>query len=988
MKKKTRSKSRNNFPALFFFAIFMCIVGASINSYLFYNNFFRALTKLNEKPIATITFKYKTAQRKFLERVVWDRLRQGSPVYNGDTIHTANLSEATVWFSDGNVMELAENTMAQVFLTEDKSLTAELLDGYATVDASESSGGMTLSSNGVRVSLETGSSLSASSDAGESGNENGFSLQVIKGNASIKTEGNEALNVTEGEAVELSSVDGDFSSQKPKTPLLVVNEPLQNSKVLYHEKGSVKVPFRFYARDIPENASDAVLFMAGDKNFSDIKEEINIKLLRTAGSDEDVFSALSDVELENGTYYWRISLMENGSPLYSTQTGRIQVIQSPKPNLVAPVQGYSYSFRNRLPSVRLIWTESPFATSYNLEIADNPGMQNPVLVQRSSLTSSIVSTLGEGKYWWRVTPFYTINKKGLASPSETGSFLIEKKGTLEKPILFTPVNNGILNVEQNAKEIAFSWKQENEASKYILTIADNPELKNPKIVETSFENFCSFKGYAKNLTEGKWYWAVSQEDGEGNVSPSSDVRFFFALKGNPEQHTIEPADGYRSSITLLPDTKFTWKKNLPENFESFLEISSAENFSNIIYSTGASASGMKGVNLQEGEYWWRLRSQDSSTGTVLSTPPKKLNVMGNLPASTLEEPKAKAVARESVPYKFKWSEVPEADYYRIQIFRKSDDFLVHEDVIYGTETEVEMFRNTDFIDRTMYRWNVQANSNAIPGIASRRTGKISENDFYLAKLRPVEIDRPVNYAKIKGTDAILSPVVARWSSVDDLKKAQFVLRKTDSRRVQEIMRIPSDKEMAKGKRLAPNRIVLDTPDGLRPGRYEIIVYAETIDGIDVSNSEKKNIGHFSVLPVEPLSDAQNLSVFPEVFNADYLRNPENPRTITLSWASVPDATDYFVSIKNRFGSEVLSHNVKEGLSYSIDFTKIPDKEKSSFSNGTFTWTVRGVRRVDTDKDGNLDKILQEGKEVSSVFTTDIPTPKKTKATGAANPYGK
>ena len=107
MKKKTRSKSRNNFPALFFFAIFMCIVGASINSYLFYNNFFRALTKLNEKPIATITFKYKTAQRKFLERVVWDRLRQGSPVYNGDTIHTANLSEATVWFSDGNVMELA-----------------------------------------------------------------------------------------------------------------------------------------------------------------------------------------------------------------------------------------------------------------------------------------------------------------------------------------------------------------------------------------------------------------------------------------------------------------------------------------------------------------------------------------------------------------------------------------------------------------------------------------------------------------------------------------------------------------------------------------------------------------------------------------------------------------------------------------------------------------------------------------------------------------
>lgn len=62
-------------------------------------------SKLNEQPIATITFKYKTAPRKFMDRVVWDRLRQDSPVYNGDTIHTATLSEANIWFNDENVMD-------------------------------------------------------------------------------------------------------------------------------------------------------------------------------------------------------------------------------------------------------------------------------------------------------------------------------------------------------------------------------------------------------------------------------------------------------------------------------------------------------------------------------------------------------------------------------------------------------------------------------------------------------------------------------------------------------------------------------------------------------------------------------------------------------------------------------------------------------------------------------------------------------------------
>lgn len=113
MKKKTKSRLRNSLFVPFCIALAVCVSGVALNSLLFYKSFFRALTKMNEEPIATITFKYKTAQRKFLDRVVWDRLRQNSPVYNGDTLHTSSLSEATVWFSDGNVMELSENTMAQ-----------------------------------------------------------------------------------------------------------------------------------------------------------------------------------------------------------------------------------------------------------------------------------------------------------------------------------------------------------------------------------------------------------------------------------------------------------------------------------------------------------------------------------------------------------------------------------------------------------------------------------------------------------------------------------------------------------------------------------------------------------------------------------------------------------------------------------------------------------------------------------------------------------
>ena len=139
MKKKTRFKLKNDLVVPFRIAVLICLTGAAVNYLLFHNSFFKALSKLDEEPIATITFKYKNAERKFLDRVLWDRLKQESPVYNGDTIHTAENSEATVYFQDGTILELLENTMAQVFLHTSGFCEAQLEKGNASVDLSSSS---------------------------------------------------------------------------------------------------------------------------------------------------------------------------------------------------------------------------------------------------------------------------------------------------------------------------------------------------------------------------------------------------------------------------------------------------------------------------------------------------------------------------------------------------------------------------------------------------------------------------------------------------------------------------------------------------------------------------------------------------------------------------------------------------------------------------------------------------------------------------------
>ena len=985
MKKKIKSRSSSNFFYSFCVAIFVCFTGAAISSVLFYRSFFRALTKMNETPIATITFKYKTAQRKFLERVVWDRLQQNSPVYNGDTIHTSALSEATIWFSDGNIMELSENTMAQVFLSEDKSLKAELSDGFATIDSSTSEKGMKLSAKGVEVAVNSGSSLSAQvvapaaenygnaekeSFAGNESEQQGISLQVKKGNIQIHNSEGKTIDIQEGEDVVLEGT-------KQTVPSLAVKSPAVQSKFLYHDRGLAKIPFSWNLNGVSEKVSTSVI-LSKDKKFSEIECE--------AVASENGYA---EVEVGSGTYYWKILVStEEADGSIAEQTGKIQVIQSIAPELISPASGFEYSYRSRNPAVRLIWTEADFATSYKLEIADNPQMNTPFMEMRTSLTSAIISTLAKGEYWWRVTPYYVINRKGFASPSATGHFSIAQKGTLPVPCVYIPFNNGIIDTEENTDNVSFSWKQESEAESYTIKIADNPLLNNPKITETTSSNFILLDLKKNKLKDGKYYWAVFMTDFEGNVSEMSEPRSFFAMKGKPEQHLIEPAEGFRAYHALVPDTRFTWKRKLPENFISRLQIAIDEKFSHFVYDSEITGNSFKGANLELGTYYWRLVSKSDSLETELMTPARTLVVTGNLEAADLINPSDYAVARENVPYVFEWNEVEDADYYKFSIFRQSDGTLIHDDTVYDLQTRLDMFNNPKFEDKAMYKWQIQAFSNGVPGVASRRIGNISEKDFYLVKLRPVEIDFPPKNMQVNGIDAVLSPISARWSSVDSIEKAQFVLTKTDETPPREILRIPSDIQMQSGNKIAPSQILLDTKDGLRAGKYEIIVYAQNADGIDISNTERKNRGYFSVLPVPPLKTAENLKAEPSVFNAEYLRNLNNPKEIRLSWEKVPDATEYLLSIKKKNEKKALLQTVvNDKASYTLDFKILSDKDKSAFSKGNFAWSVKPVRRIDSDKDGIPDKLLQEGKEAKSSFMTDIPILKKSKAKGASNPYG-
>ena len=359
-----------------FIFLLVCIIGAAWSIKKFYESLNSSLTKLNEKPIATITFKHRTAQRKFEERMIWDRLRQHSPIYDGDTIRTALASEATIYFEDGNVMDLGENTMAQVFY-HDGQVQMSVSGGSFSVNSSGSKNGAVVSAGNSSVIVSAGSTIGASVS-----DESGTSFKVVDGNVVFTDENGLARAMEKGQAIAL-----DASGDEQIIPIITVFSPAPNAKVLDFGGSGAPVDFKWTAQNLSDDDS-LVLQTSREKDFSHIERTIDLSGMTEVS-----------VNFEEGSSYWRI-YAKNAGVDYSAAS-KVKVFAAPPPQLIAPESRSVYTYKSKLPDVRFSWNANELVTAFDLLVADNPQMENPIVEQRTTTPSSIVSTLGAGTWFGR-----------------------------------------------------------------------------------------------------------------------------------------------------------------------------------------------------------------------------------------------------------------------------------------------------------------------------------------------------------------------------------------------------------------------------------------------------------------------------------------------------------------------------------------------------------------------------------------------------------
>ena len=499
MKKKRRIK----FKAVDYVIILLCLAGAVFSGAAFWREYNKTLYKLNEESVGIIIFKKRVAQRKFIDRGVWDRLKQTSPVYNGDTIRTIEQSEAIVIFQDEvTYLSMDASTMIQVFYNNQSGASIDFSGGGLEV-ASENRN-IVISSGGSTIMLDGRARLNK--------REQEFILSVFDGKASF--------DGTEIEAGSILAIDpnGELSTK----PVISMTSFASSAYVL----GSPPTA--------PGASTEAapVVFSWNSINFSPdtfvVVEVAKDRGFNRMVETRDVSGASSvAIPLENGSYWWRAYPVDLNSgsraPVGSLYpSGTLEVVPAASAVLLSPSQGEEFTFSGK-PLIPFSWTAVGSASSYLLEISASADMSTPAVSRLVGENSVTQDGLDYGRWYWRITPVFPPQMKdsvGSASPSDVGEFsVVGGNPVIAAPALTFPRQDGKAYIDSGSNRLL--WTYDPNTASWLVEVADNPGMVNPVVKQNVANNY--FPLAQDLLQNGKiWYWRVTaQGNSQGDVQGSA-----------------------------------------------------------------------------------------------------------------------------------------------------------------------------------------------------------------------------------------------------------------------------------------------------------------------------------------------------------------------------------------------------------------------------------------------------------------------------------
>jgi nucleoid-associated protein YgaU len=380
---------------------------AAVSIYLFRNDLMRTMEKRDEEPVGLIVIRNNIVQRRFADRVLWERLFVDSPVYSGDLIRAAELSAATIHIAE-NQLNLNENTLIRIHHSNDGNgpFQVELREGNLSVTTGAGTGIM-LNIMGRQVHAAPGTVLNAELS------EEGLVVRVSEG-AAIFIEDGQSRELTPG-----MIFAQDIEGTELTVAAAVVTQPQPNARFLKDTPELISVDF-IWSRINLYSAGTLRLEIAEDRNFNR-----NLRIIDDLDSHVQAF-------FDTGNWHWRLSREDA-----VLSVGELSVIDASGPDLLSPIKNSTFRYQYEYPQIRFQWSEKPGASQYILEICNTDDFSHS-WTRRVAASSFIHQELGSGTWYWRVLPVYSSAFEGSAGFSSTAAFNIEQTFDLQAPLIELP----------------------------------------------------------------------------------------------------------------------------------------------------------------------------------------------------------------------------------------------------------------------------------------------------------------------------------------------------------------------------------------------------------------------------------------------------------------------------------------------------------------------------------------------------------------------
>ena len=615
--------------------------------------------------IGTISFKKKTAERKYTDQMIWEDVSQESPVYNNDSIRTAEGSAAIVHLKNGTDIDLDENTLV-MFSFSSKGADINLDGGSIFAKTAETGGGavpaVSIRSGGTSVSVTSGA-LNLTKKADKA-----VDLSVSSGTA-VLTGG--AGSVAVG-ANQTATIAGGKADVKKNTVELTAPDP--NTYLIAPSGGSAPVAFAW------KGVSAGSLEVAADRGFkkSLIKKDVS-------GSSSESFA--------KGDYYWRVK----GNDGSTSEIRKFSVLEDAAAVPLAPKNGTSISYVAGNPLVQLAWSPSSYASAYEVEISRDQQFKDTVLRINSAAQTIATDQLKEGVYYWHVRPVYNIAQKTAFSNKLSFSIVHLKKAL--PPEIQSPASKTVKSESAAAAgKMTFSWQGSSDFKEYIIELSRDETFASHVLKETVSSYYYR---YMKDLSSGVYYWRVTGRSAEGVNSDPSTSGTFTVIKNRPPSSLAAVSESAASM-------RISWKD--PDGIGKYrLEIAGDASFAQKVLSAEYAVSSASVKDLAQGDYFYRVSSIDVAGSVAAVSPPEKMTVAG-----VLDQPSAIAPMNNSSvdimktrAIDFSWKPVPLATGYVLEIYQYS---FASNRLMFSTETADTRFslKQLSALANGNFYWQVSA----------------------------------------------------------------------------------------------------------------------------------------------------------------------------------------------------------------------------------------------------------------------------------------